>query len=371
MYILRDWITSYHIDIPNLSSNRRALSLLEAHLDEIRWYRLATNPDPQAIAFIEKHLDRLKHPHLVSLSDNPNAVDLLRRHPDKIVLWSLVTNINAMPLIERMIDQLSDMEWRHLSSNPNAVDFLQRFPHKIDWSNFSTNPNPKAIQMLLANPEKINWYTLSGNENAVDVIHLIKPQYYFDWVEFSATPNKKTVDYISTPQHLTKLYGDWTGLSRNPYAVELLRQHPKKIDLRNLAANPSRAAMRLLREYMSTHWGPEKYEHDYDFCTNLSMNPFAIDILREHKEYILKEAFSKNPALFVVDPSVIFTAPRLTPVQLREYKEDNPAYTIILRRGVRAIERCLLDPSFSVCRRRLQREFYAEMNLLKYLLFIC
>jgi hypothetical protein len=54
-----------------------------------------------------------------------------------------------------------------LSQNPNAIDLLKENPSKIKWNYLSKNPNPEAIDMLKENFDSlaIDWYYFSNNPN--------------------------------------------------------------------------------------------------------------------------------------------------------------------------------------------------------------
>ena len=53
------------------------------------------------------------------------------------------------------------MHWGSLSENPNAMDLLVRNQNKINWSALSLNPN--AMDLLERNQDKIDWFNLSKN----------------------------------------------------------------------------------------------------------------------------------------------------------------------------------------------------------------
>lgn len=58
---------------------------------------------------------------------NPNVIDLINKD-DPDVLFGL------------------SVDWSSLSQNPDAIDILKANEDKIDWSNLSKNPN--AIELL-------------------------------------------------------------------------------------------------------------------------------------------------------------------------------------------------------------------------------
>jgi hypothetical protein len=127
-----------------------------------------------------------------SLSQNPDAIDILKANKDKI-------------------------DWSNLSKNPSAIDILEANKDKIDWSNLSKNPN--AIALLEANKDKIDWSNLSKNPNAIDLLKA----------------NKEKID--------------WSKLSKNPNAIDLLKANKEKIDWCNIYRNPSIFQYRQIPNY--------------------------------------------------------------------------------------------------------------------------
>ena len=55
-----------------------------------------------------------------------------------------------------------------MSENPNAIEILRNNIGKIYWDNLSTNEN--AIDILRDNYKNINWNRISINSNAIDLI---------------------------------------------------------------------------------------------------------------------------------------------------------------------------------------------------------
>ena len=53
------------------------------------------------------------------------------------------------------------LEWMMLSQNPNAIDLVKKNQVNISWTLLSQNPN--AIDLLKENQDKIDWYELSAN----------------------------------------------------------------------------------------------------------------------------------------------------------------------------------------------------------------
>jgi hypothetical protein len=58
---------------------------------------------------------------------------------------------------------INKLDWIYLSNNLNAIDLLKQNQNKINWDKLSKNPN--AIELLKKNQNKINWNYLSMNPN--------------------------------------------------------------------------------------------------------------------------------------------------------------------------------------------------------------
>ena len=86
-----------------------------------------------------------------------------------------------------MLENKDKINWISLSSNPNAIDLLKKNIDKIHWFRLSRNPNPNAIELLrerieyensltkeeldyLNYSEQINWSNLAANPNAIDLL---------------------------------------------------------------------------------------------------------------------------------------------------------------------------------------------------------
>ena len=307
--VLRDWIPIDKLSWKNLSGNPNAIKLLDANPDKIDWHYLSGNPNgfdlikkyvignkeqedkiswhilslnskaaiklletkileddsstswyllarnPDAISIIRKYPNKIDWN---AISKNSNAIDILRKkweeekiliktkHPiytylklHHIVSWDLLSgNTGALDLLREKIQMEKDMppdeykllsykeriDWESLSGNPETVELLEENRDKIVWQNLSNNSNPKAIQLLKERVEyekrlkrryrlklsnKINWTLLSSNPNAIEIL----------------AANKKKIN--------------WSSLSRNPNAMNLLEANQEKINWKMLSSNPS------------------------------------------------------------------------------------------------------------------------------------
>jgi hypothetical protein len=109
-----------------------------------------------------------------------------------------------------------------LSTNSGAMELLEANPDKINWNYFAFNTNPKAIEMITqllqseATYNKINWSNLSHNSEAIDLLKANPDK--IDWGWLPCNTNPKVIELMES--NIDKLYG--TTLSMNPYALHLL-----------------------------------------------------------------------------------------------------------------------------------------------------
>lgn len=182
------------------------------------------------IAFLEANIEKI---NWGNLSKNPNAIELLKKYPTKIDWIYLSHNPNAMELIEMNLEKIS---WYNLSQNPNAIEILRANPKRIHWRCLSGNPN--AIEILKEYSDMIDWISLSSNSNAIELLGNNPTK--IKWSLMCNIHKKEAIELIKN--NLNKKYYkylDWSALSSNPFAIELLKENPEMIDWWNLSSNPS------------------------------------------------------------------------------------------------------------------------------------
>ena len=210
-YKLKDWIPPEKINWDALSENPNAIELLKNNPTKIVWRNLSANPAPYAVKLLKENKTKIDWDYL-SVNTNPYAIELLKANRNKIN-WPFLSENQAA--IELLKDNEDKIDWALLSSNPNdeAIELLNANQDKIDWKHLSLNPNPEAIELLKANQKKIYWDELSRNTNP-EAIELLK-----------ANPDE--IDW------------EWLSGNTNPEAIELLKKNQKKIDWGWLSGNPS------------------------------------------------------------------------------------------------------------------------------------
>jgi hypothetical protein len=203
-YKLKDWIPLEKLDWLFLSANPNAIDLLKANPKKIVWWKLSSNPN--AIELLKANKTKIEWDYL-SLNTNPYAIELLKENQDKI-------------------------DWHYLSTNPNAIELLKANPNNIDWMYLSANPNDEALELLKENQDKINWKWLSTNPSQYAIELLKENQDKINWKWLSENPN--AIELLKANQRKI----DWGYLSFNPNAIELLKANQRKIDWKYLSKNP-------------------------------------------------------------------------------------------------------------------------------------
>jgi hypothetical protein len=347
-YRLRDWIPLRKIKWGYMSLNPNAIDFLslpenKKHID---YHQLCKNPNSRALVLIAEEIMRNPDSPDIdwnALSRNPKAIDILDAHRNKIKWLDLSANTHSRAIQILKENQLEkengddDIYWDEINMNTSteAVNFLSLPENRryIDWEIFSTNTNPKAIEMLivkeseefelddapfnrLKTKQKICWRKLSGNSKAISLLEkkwedekflmgydmpqykkLKKKEYIVDWNVMSNNPNaihllrakiaeeaKMSKKQYESLEDIEKV--NWYELAENEKAIELLEENPTKIIWYKLCQNPK--AIRLIEKELKVR--PENIN-----WYQLSGNSEAIRILSKNKDKIVWSVFSSNP----------------------------------------------------------------------------
>jgi hypothetical protein len=246
-HVLRDWIPLNKLNWKYLSENPNAIDLLKANKHKIVWEILSSNPT--AIELLKANRNKINW-DLLSKNTNPKAIEMLKANREKI-------------------------NWDYLSSNPNAIELLKTNRDEINWVALSSNPNPAAIELLRENLDLVNWDLLSSNPAAIELLIEEENQDNINTNLLSSNPNAIII-LENNPDIIF-----WDFLSTNPNAIELLKANPTNIHWSYLSEN--RNAIDLIKERV-------KYEK--------GLNEGQYRMLR-NKNKIDWNALSSNPAIFV------------------------------------------------------------------------
>jgi hypothetical protein len=234
---------------------------------QISWWQLVTRKD--TIPLIEKYIDILDKDCLGKLSKNPFAVDMLKRHIDKISWDYFVMNPNAMQVIDENFDKcIKSLCWSgkiSLLRHSKFVNIINKHTDKIIDEVLcgnclfilATSSNPTYIELLEKYMEKYSeqieikppsitfWMELSGNPYTVHILekHLEKLDHQC-WNLLAKNTN--AIHIVEKNQN--KLDNDgWRNLSKNKNAIHILEKNPEKINWFSLANNPN--GFKILEKY--------------------------------------------------------------------------------------------------------------------------
>ena len=245
---------------------------------------MSMSANPHAVDLLAKNLDKVDWS---ALSRNEAAVDILRYHPDSIVMHELVYNTN--PLVFNVFDTLITYFCKNIRTcdiwqmSSLCAEFLKRHPDLIQPS-FSRNT--AAVDFLRENPQYIDWPRLSGNSAAIDIL-MANP----DKIDFRGLSlNPAAVDILANyPEMLNRMdVYDWYFLNynTNPDIINFLEANPDKINWRILCRHQPDAVQRLRKNMERIDW----HELHYNYA--------ATDFILEHPDKIEWNLLVQHPNIF-------------------------------------------------------------------------
>jgi hypothetical protein len=224
----------------SLNQNMNTLRFLAENKQWIDWDYLSENPE--AVWILERNPDRINFEHFVK---NEKACDLFMQYKDRFPKYydgkisisikaGLSKNPCAIPFLKKYPKYI---DWYSLAFNPNpeAIALFEAKPRMIDWLVLSRNPSPEAMSLLKKNPDKIWWHELSKNESDEAIDMLQKNPEEINW--HSLSENKNPAVFPLLYANIKKL--DFFRLSENPIAIPILEEYPKKIHFDTLSDNPN------------------------------------------------------------------------------------------------------------------------------------
>jgi hypothetical protein len=156
--------------------------------DKIDWNALSKNP---AIFIPLKELGRAKSAIVsrllssyISPKSKTNTTTSLLDLP-KDLQREVIKKFKDLVFVKNRLRYgipIDKLNWEYLSENPNAIDLLRdridfeksltpeeykNLPSKINWSSLCRNSDLGAIYLLQENYDKIDWSVLSSNPNAI------------------------------------------------------------------------------------------------------------------------------------------------------------------------------------------------------------
>ena len=250
-YSLRTWINPDKLQLVFLTKNPNSISFFDTLFEK----------DPEAII------------HWNLLSENPNAIELIKKRMKYLVVQKIDIN---------NLERSKQLNWERLSENPNAIELLKQkiskerfleadtlanltYYQKIDWNKLCMNPN--AIELLKENIPKIT-KSIFANKNIDEEIitTLLEAREEFRDASWQHIPQAMQFLTKYKSFHKTKVHILWNELSQNTSteAIELLKAKAK-----------TEEQLRANKKYLTL---------SIDDRINwyiLSFNPKAIELLKD------------------------------------------------------------------------------------------
>ena len=275
-----------HADVPNKYLLRKWIDKNKLH-----WRYLSINPNSISFfdALFEKDQKRFSLDNEVNiesnipwnqLSENPNAIELLRKRIAHVKQHKLITTGSKQ------------INWWRLSKNPNAIELLEErikeenalrkktykrllLPDKINWDELCKHPN--AIKLLKENIPKIT-KSIFANKNIDEEIitTLLTKRAEFQ----DAWDIPKAIQFLTKDKTLQDILKDenisWNELSRNTSseAIELLKA--KAEEEKNIRSEDLKYSTTKYSDLSDTKW-----IINWAF---VSSNPNAIELLKTKAE---------------------------------------------------------------------------------------
>lgn len=285
---LTSWILEQYPDIWNwecISSNKTLpLDFIEAHAEELYWYRLSSNPallagaHPEVI--VDKFIDKIDSGEL---SENP----------------ALVTHARLEFLLERYID---DWDWETLSQRLNpSIEIIHRYQGRWNWDILSLYPN-LSMELIDAFLDHWNWNYLSQNDSlTVAIIDRYLDRW--NWVDLACN---KVLQHDVGNRYLSYIEKavDELLAGVNAYRQSLLPGRTKIGEYEIILMlprepNPNHVSNKLYR-YISTGYLSTAILKKCSLCVSwnwyqCSLNPhLTMEMVEQYASYIDYSALSRN-----------------------------------------------------------------------------
>lgn len=332
IYKLLDWIPIEKLNKPELSFLEKSIDFISKNKKFIHWKYISSNSN--AISLIDDYFleyNKCKKKNIKInfewLSENENAIHILKKYKKRINWKQLSFNKNAILLLKNNLDKVS---WRNLSSNENAIEILENNLDKIDWNILSGNKN--AIEILKKNFDKINWEYLSENENAVELLNEYQDK--IDYEYLCNNPNSKVIPLIF--KNISKINFSDFCLRKEPEIILYIEKNFIDIiekDWNNLdSICKNKETFYLIEQNLDYLIN----KHSHLLWHSLSENENALELLKINKDKINWNILSSNEGIFILDTKSMME-------KCKPFAEELTAYVFHPNRIKRFSEKYKID----------------------------
>lgn len=298
--VLLDWIDKDRLVWSTLSMNPNAVDMFESNKDKLIMSRVVLLKE--AIGFIEKNVDMLNKDDWDALCENPAAIELLKRNPERININRICANVNGTEILKRYIDEHDIFDTRleivKLCMNPSVTDILNMIYDDTNTDEENIIISQKYFELLLGNPNMMKINIIKNNleflmymnidvsclfentnEELKDImlnnVDLAVKQRRFRSMSMCIFAEEIYIDILKIFDKDGVLIDpdreymvDWTSLCKNKNAIRLIRNNLEKVDWRWLSSNPS--AIDLIKDDKANiNWAflslnPSIFKDSYD-----------------------------------------------------------------------------------------------------------
>ena len=154
------------IDKTGLNLNPKGFEILKDHSEMINFAVLCNNQSKEAMEIIEKNIN---HPSISFelLSSNSYAIDILKKHKDKIDWYMTIDNENIGELFKAFPDKISSLIIKYVVKYPSVIPYLKDYIYDISYIKLAENPGIftvdendynlrlKSVQNIISNKFRI------------------------------------------------------------------------------------------------------------------------------------------------------------------------------------------------------------------------
>lgn len=315
IYILSNNIDK--IDWFELSSNSKALYLLQQHKDKIHHEQLWLNKNINKVYLIDltkcirlcskEFLDMVnKNNELYNLFIIKNLDTIISKMSYKIsitayksfdikhldengLIWQ---NINNKRIIRKLLETYKNIRCSKLSNRSEMLDIIMEYPHIIDWNELSKNS--LAIFTLCSNIEKINWSNLSLNTAAIELLKQNLDK--IDWINLCKNENA----YNILIENQDKIHWNTLIYIKNPIFKDLLYSNIELIDEEHIMFSILQGCEWKIIMFMDYNFKNNYEDNDgiIEWIINASTK-LEFDFIRRHfDENDYYDILGENPNIF-------------------------------------------------------------------------
>lgn len=317
MLTLRDWIDINKLDLDILICNPSAIHMTEKYINETNITLLfQTEVYNSKMTELIDTFFKITDEYIdwTAISACPNAINIIKQYPDKIILSFLAFNPHddALDIVESRITELNHIGWGYLleynTNNKKTASIIEKHIKLIPLTvglyvedNVIITTHDSMFSVACHNPyiihlisKKINYSTFDDpiQNHAIAQTQLISPKY---------------ISLNSNAMHILKKYPslicyNTLGGNANYKALEMVEQNLDQItDYDFLLSNPN--AMYIINKHINEL---DKWEKSP--CWNiLSSNPAAIYLLEKYQNKINYDNLSANTNIFTYNYNKIKT----------------------------------------------------------------